>query len=88
MKRSKTERTEAIIETVLEILFTVIGLGVGFVVYSLLGIDVGDHTNYDGLILVGLIAFFAFLIGIGAIINLIKKKTGKDGEEIREKQDH
>ena len=37
MKRSKTERTEAIIEAVLEILFTVIGLGVGFVVYSLLG---------------------------------------------------
>ncbi len=88
MKRSKSERNEAIIEAVLEIVLTLIGLGIGMILYRLLEIDIGADTNYDGLILVGLITFFAVLIGIGAIINLIKKKTRKDGEENRERQDH
>ncbi len=87
MKRSKAERTEATIEFVLEIVLTLVGLGVGVVVYNLLGIDVGEHTDYEWLSLVGIIVIFMVLGGIGAIVNLIakmRKKKDKDGEESRE----
>ena len=77
MKKRKTDRSEAVIEAVLEIVLTLIALGIGTVVYCLLGIDVGENTNYDGLILVGLIVFFAIPAGVGAIINLIEKRKRK-----------
>ena len=89
MKKRKADKSEALIEAVMEIVLTLIALGVGTVVYCLLGIDAGENTNYDGLILVGLIAFFVMLAGVGAIINLTeKKKRGKDGKKIREREDH
>ena len=77
MKRSKTERTEAILEFVLEIVFTIIGLGVGFLVYNLLGIDVGENTDYEWLSLVGIIVFLVVLGGILSLVEFIKKKNGK-----------
>lgn len=81
MKRSKAERSEAILEFVLEIVFTIIGLGVGFVVYSLLGIHVNGQTDYEWLIFVGIVVFLVVLGGILALVEFVKKKIGKRKKE-------
>ncbi len=89
MKRSKFERSEAILEFVLEIVFTIIGLGVGFLVYNLLGIDVGENTDYEWLSFVGVIAFFVVLGGILAVVEFVKKKIRKKkGEGITDEEIH
>ena len=81
MKRSQTEKNEAILEFVLEIVFTIIGLGVGFVVYSLLGIDVGENTDYEWLSFVGIVVILAFFGGIGALVRVVKRRSSKGKEE-------
>lgn len=87
MKRNKFERSEAILEFVLEIVFTIIGLGVGFLVYNLLGIGVGENTDYEWLSLVGIIVFFVVLGGILSLVEFIKKKIGKaKGKENKDEE--
>ena len=81
MKRSKSEKNEAILEFVLEIVFTIIGLGVGFLVYNLLGIDVSEDTDYEWLIFIGIIVFFVILGSIVAIVEFVKKKIRKNKNE-------
>ncbi len=89
MKRSKFERSEAILEFVLEIVFAIIGLGVGFLVYNLLGINVGENTDYEWLSLVGIIVFLVVLGGILAVVEFVKKKIRKKkGEGITDEEIH
>ena len=72
----------------MEIFLTIIGIGVGALVYSLLGIKLGEHTDYERLSFVGIVAVFAVLGVIVAVLNLVGKiKKGKDGDD-DEGQDH
>lgn len=87
MKKSNFERSEAILEFVLEIVFAIIGLGVGFLVYNLLGINVGENTDYEWLSLVGIIVFLVVLGGILSLVEFIKKKNGKaTGKENKDEE--
>lgn len=82
MKRSKFKWNEDAIEAVMEIFLTIIGIGVGALVYSLLGIELGEHTDYEWLSFVGIVAVFAVLGVIVAVLNLVGKiKKGKDGDD-------
>ena len=83
LKKQKTEalkkkRREALIEGLLEIIFSLIFFGIGVVIVSLLGHNI-DFAAMDGdlLILIGMAVIFLPLGALLSLIEKIKKKAKK-----------
>ena len=72
MKRSKSERKEALMDALVELVVTVVLFGLGALVLTLFDIDLGA-VDGDGIMLIG-VGMIAFLGGVVWVIEILKKK--------------
>lgn len=73
MKKNKKEK---LIEAIVEIVLTLLCLGIGVFVVGMFGVDIeSDNLNYDLITLLGLIIFFLIFGVICALVQWFKKKT-------------
>lgn len=87
-KDRKKAFVERLGEAVLEIVVSVIFFGIGaWIVYLFEGDPFGEHADFDGIVLIGILVLGIVSVGIGWIIHLIRKKKSKQTpkDPIREK---
>ncbi|MBQ7131788.1 MAG: hypothetical protein IJO29_04370 [Oscillospiraceae bacterium] len=73
MKKNKKEK---LIEAIVELVLTLLCLGIGVFVVGMFGVDIeSDNLNYDLITLLGLIIFFLIFGVICALVQWFKKKT-------------
>lgn len=73
MKKYKKEK---LIEAIVEIVLTLLCLGIGLFVVGMFGVDIeSDNLDYDLITLFGLIIFFLTFGVICALVQWVKKKT-------------
>ncbi len=73
MKKNKKEK---LIEAIVEIVLTLLCLGIGVFVVGMFGVDIeSDNLDYDLITLLGLIIFFLIFGVICALVQWFRKKT-------------
>ena len=73
MKKNKKEK---LIEAIVELVLTLLCLGIGVFVVGMFGVDIeSDNLDYDLITLLGLIIFFLIFGVICALVQWFKKKT-------------
>lgn len=73
MKRSKSERKEALMDALVELVVTVVLFGLGALVLALFDIDLGA-VDGDGIMLIG-VGMIALLGGVVWVVEILKKKN-------------
>ena len=74
--KNRQSKKEALLEALLEIVFAVVGLGIGFLIINLFGGDAME-MEADLLILIGTAVVFALICFVLILIHFIKKKKNK-----------
>lgn len=78
MKKQKPKFREAIIEALLELLVTLLCLGIGALILSLFGVDFSSPgLDWDLVVLLGCAVFIAVLVAVYALVQWIKNKKEK-----------
>ena len=81
-KDRKKAFTERLGEAAIEIVVSVIFFGVGALIVYLFGGDpFGEHADFDGIALIGIVALVLVAAGIGWIVHLTRKKRHKQTRE-------
>ena len=77
-KDRKKAFTERLGEAAIEIVVSVIFFGIGALMVYLFGGDpCGEHADFDGIALIGIVVLVLVAAGIGWIVHLIRKKKFK-----------
>ena len=78
MKKNKNRIATNLLEALGELVLTVVFLGIGAVILSLFGVDFKSaDTEYELIVLVGVVAFLALFIASYALTRWIKKLVSK-----------
>ncbi len=78
MKKDKQHIREALLEGVLEIVFTLLFFGIGAFIISLFGLDLDSPSiDFDLIVLIGIFVFFAALAAVCFLVTRIKKHLKK-----------
>lgn len=72
MKRSKSERKEALMDALLEVVVAVVLFGLGALVLSLFGVEL-DAVDGDTVLLIG-VGVMALLGAVVWVVEILKKK--------------
>lgn len=78
MKKQKPKFREAIAEALLELLVTLLCLGIGALILALFGVDFSSPgLDWDLVVLLGCAVFIAVLVAVYALVQWIKNKKEK-----------
>lgn len=78
MKKQKPKFREAIAEVFLELLVTLLCLGIGALILALFGVDFSSPgLDWDLVVLLGCAVFIAVLVAVYALVQWIKNKKEK-----------
>ena len=78
MKKDKQHIREALLEGVLEIVFTLLFFGIGAFIISSFGLDLDSPSvDFDLIVLIGILVFFVALAAASFFVTRIKKHLKK-----------
>ena len=82
MKIDKKEFLAALLEGLAEIIFTLIGFGIGALIVSLFGVNFeSSELDSDLLIFIGIVVILAILIAMCALVQCFKKKANNKSRD-------